>query len=71
VTRVASDLRVIGTDGTGERILYQCPGTHPSALDWSPDGSQVLAALTDHSTLETQIAIISTMNASVVFPAVR
>lgn len=63
-----SDLRLIGTDGTGERILYRHEGTHPSALDWSPDGSRLLVRLT--SGVEQRIAIVSTSTGSVTFPAV-
>jgi Tol biopolymer transport system component len=45
-SRYESELRIIGTDGKGERTLYRLP--HLSAatlLDWSPDGSRVLFRL--------------------------
>ena len=41
------DLRIIRTDGTGERVIFEnenVTASHPQ--DWSPDGKHVLAVLT-------------------------
>lgn len=61
----AQDLRIIRTDGTGERVIFEnenVTASHPH--DWSPDGKHVLAVLStkDHT---RQISIISVSDGSV------
>lgn len=33
-----AELRVVGADGSGDRMLLQIPGSFPSPVAWSPDG---------------------------------
>jgi Tol biopolymer transport system component len=66
-SRTGSELRVIGTDGSGERTLYRNADVHPGVLDWSPDGSQILARFWRVDEAE-QIAVVSAINGSVEFP---
>ncbi len=39
------ELRVVGIDGSGERLLYGEEAVDVRPLDWSPDGERVLASL--------------------------
>lgn len=39
------ELRVVGIDGSGERLLYGEQAVDVRPLDWSPDGKRVLASL--------------------------
>ncbi len=39
------ELRVVGIDGSGERLLFGEPAVDVRPLDWSPDGKRVLASL--------------------------
>jgi Tol biopolymer transport system component len=39
------ELRVVGMDGSGERLLYGEQAVDVRPLDWSPDGTRVLASL--------------------------
>jgi Tol biopolymer transport system component len=39
------ELRVVGIDGAGERLLYGEQAVDVRPLDWSPDGRRVLASL--------------------------
>ena len=59
------DLRIIRTDGTGERVIFEnenVTASHPQ--DWSPDGKHVLAVLTTKDRTQ-QISIISVADGSV------
>jgi len=61
----AQDLRIIRTDGTGERVIFEnenVTASHPH--DWSPDGKHVLAVLTKKDRTQ-QISIISVSDRSV------
>ncbi|MDD8026986.1 MAG: sialidase domain-containing protein [Acidobacteriota bacterium] len=67
---VFCDLRLIGTDGFGQRVLYR--DEHLSGIElgaWSPDGARLAAAFTARdksSGIETnQIASISVVDGSV------
>lgn len=53
-------IRVIGTDGSRPRVLFQKPGMLVEALRWSPNGRQIAAAIGDMGGDGTwQIALIS------------
>ncbi len=39
------ELRVVGIDGSGDRLLYGEHAVDVRPLDWSPDGKRVLASL--------------------------
>ncbi len=59
------DLRIIRTDGTGERVIFEnenVTASHP--YDWSPDGKHVLAVLSTKDRT-WQISIISVSDGSV------
>jgi Tol biopolymer transport system component len=59
------DLRLIGLDGSGSRVLYSCPElecVEPAA--WSPDGRHVLAILSGKDLLN-RIALVSVADGSV------
>lgn len=53
------ELRLIGLDGSGARVLYRREQTPSIAHDWSPDGKQVLASV------GKQMALISVADGSV------
>jgi Tol biopolymer transport system component len=58
------ELRLVGTDGTGARVLYSNPELWDvEPRDWSPDGKNILVLLTrkDHV---NQIALVSAANGS-------
>ncbi|HUS07824.1 MAG TPA: hypothetical protein VMZ52_16080 [Bryobacteraceae bacterium] len=59
------DLRIIGIDGTGERVIFEnenVTASHPQ--DWSPDGKSILVvfSMADRS---RQIAVVSVSDGSV------
>jgi Tol biopolymer transport system component len=68
-SRADGELRLVGTDGTGQRTLYRSSGLYPAPLDWSPDGTQLLVSLYDHNA-HAQTALISTLDGSVQFPKI-
>ena len=68
-SRTDDELRVIGTDGTGERTLYRNSNSFANPVDWSPDGSQILVKLWSIDNTE-RFALISTVNGSVQFPRI-
>jgi len=58
-TRGRSELRVVGVDGSGDRVLFSDKGImsiHPA--DWTADAEQILASLT-RDDLTTQIVFVS------------
>ena len=60
------ELRIIGTDGSGDRLLYSNPylSNWLDPMDWSPNGSHVLVIL--RLSVDTyQIALVSVANGSV------
>jgi nitrous oxidase accessory protein NosD len=64
-TRGRSELRVVGVDGSGHRVLFSDKGIvsiHPA--DWTEDAKQILASLT-RDDLTTQIAFVSASDGSV------
>jgi Tol biopolymer transport system component len=58
------ELRIVGTDGTGPRILYCDAAVNAYPTDWSPDGKSILAVL-DRKDRTHQIALISLQDSSV------
>jgi Tol biopolymer transport system component len=61
----AQDLRIVRTDGTGERVIFEnenVTASHPQ--DWSPDGKHVLAVLSTKDRTR-QISIIAVSDGSV------
>ena len=62
-SRTSGELRVIGVDGTGERSLYRDPTVVP--MDWSPDGSRILASLRLEVNGDERMALISVADGSV------
>ena len=69
-SRTDGELRLIGTDGTGERTLYRNPNAFGTTLlDWSPDGSRILVNLWMNDNTE-QLVLISTADGSVQLPGI-
>ncbi len=65
----AYDLRLIGTDGFGQRVLYRNERLSDLELgDWSPDGARILAALALKDGADgaetNQVALISVKDGS-------
>jgi Tol biopolymer transport system component len=59
------ELRLIGTDGSGARVLYSNPELDDmEPRDWSPDGRNILVLLTRNDHVN-QIALVSAVTGSV------
>ena len=59
------DLRVVGLDGVGSRVLFQSEEVdYVQPMDWSPDGKHVLVALSRQDRT-SQIVLISVADGSV------
>lgn len=58
----SSDLRLIGVDGSGLRVLYK---NYVMPRDWSPDGKYILAESTKGLNHPIQIVLISVADGSV------
>ncbi len=58
------ELRLVGLDGSASRVLYRNPDLSPEPVDWSPDGTQILALLTGKNRTN-QIALVSAADGSV------
>ena len=53
------DLRIVGTDGTGQRILYGSEDVYyPCPCAWTPDGRYIVSIITDNKQ-HCRIAMIS------------
>ena len=63
-SRVDGEVRIIGTNGKGERALYHSPNTIPRLLDWSHDGRRILFEL-DEGSNSPQLALLSPQDGSV------
>jgi Tol biopolymer transport system component len=66
-SRRDAEIRLIGIDGKGERTLYHDPDRHASLLDWSPDGSRLLARIVEFSG-NAKLAALSVRDGSVQYP---
>jgi Tol biopolymer transport system component len=65
-SRSDSELRIIGVDGKGERMLYHAAdGTDPFLMDWSPDGSRILFGVSRLDFKPPQLAVLTLQNNSV------
>ena len=56
---IGLELRIIGSDGSGLRIL---PGAWP--LDWSPDGSFLLALVPRNKNANPELGLVSVADGS-------
>ncbi|MCK4645370.1 MAG: PD40 domain-containing protein [Candidatus Aminicenantes bacterium] len=59
------DLRIIGLDGSGPRVIFQNKEVAVSPSDWSPDGKQILAIFAPKKEGTSQIVLISVADGSV------
>ena len=58
LTEDLADLRIVGIDGSGPRVLYRNPDvTWPHVTDWSSDGRHILAVLSPKG--QDRIALIA------------
>ena len=64
-SRTDSEVRVIGADGTGDRLLYNNSLERSATpLDWSPDGTKILVSLGALDNTARQLATMSVANGS-------
>ncbi len=59
------DLRIIGLDGSGHRVLFQNKEVAVSLFDWSPDGKHILAIFAPNKEVTAQIVLVSVTDGSV------
>jgi Tol biopolymer transport system component len=59
------DLRIIGLDGSGPRVLFQNKEVEVEPADWSPDGKHILAFLLQIKQGTRQIVLVSVADGSV------
>jgi Tol biopolymer transport system component len=64
-SRTDYEIRIVGTNGKGERTLYQRPDTYPGLMDWSSDGSRILFGLADSTGKPQQVAMLTVQDGSV------